>query len=153
MNRKKLGVWRPVQATRDVHFRVHSVVYNLILNELIGKEVSQVIRDVRAAKKTGSRFIAFIDDNIGVDWKYFEELMTALIPEKIIWMSQCSIHIANKPKMLELAYKSGCRLLSFGVESTNPKSLASIEKSFNKPIEYKQSLDNIRGAGIDFSSE
>ena len=30
---------------------------------------------MRAAKKSGSRFIAFIDDNIGVDWQYFSELM------------------------------------------------------------------------------
>ena len=154
MNRKKLGVWRPVQATRGCPFPCSFCSIQSYFERTYRKrEVSQVIRDVKAAKKTGSRFIAFIDDNIGVDWKYFEELMTALIPEKIIWMSQCSIHIANKPKMLELAYKSGCRLLSFGVESTNPKSLASIEKNFNKPIEYKQSLDNIRGAGIDFSSE
>jgi radical SAM superfamily enzyme YgiQ (UPF0313 family) len=112
-----------------------------------------VLRDVRAAKQSGSRYIAFIDDNIGVDWKYFEELMTALIPEKIIWMSQCSIHIADKPEMMQLAYKSGCRLLSFGIESVNEKSIAWIEKEFNHPSQYKEAIDRIRKHGIDVSTE
>jgi radical SAM superfamily enzyme YgiQ (UPF0313 family) len=154
MNRKKLGVWRPVQATRGCPFPCTFCSIQTYFERTYRKrDVAEVVRDVRAAKKSGSRFIGFIDDNIGVDWKYFEELMIALIPEKIIWMSQCSIHIADRPEMLELAYKSGCRLLSFGIESTNPKSLASIEKDFNKPVKYKEALDNIRGAGIDVSSE
>jgi radical SAM superfamily enzyme YgiQ (UPF0313 family) len=79
--------------------------------------------------------------------------MTALIPEKIIWMSQCSIHISDKPDMLALAYKSGCRLLSFGIESTNPESLASVEKDFNKPANYEAALRTIRKHGIDVSTE
>jgi len=115
--------------------------------------VDQVVRDVRAAKKSGTRHIAFIDDNIGVDWKYFEQLMKALIPEKIIWMSQCSIHIADIPDMLALAYQSGCRLLSFGIESTNPENLAWIEKDFNKPASYETAIKTIRKFGIDVSTE
>ncbi|WP_373493338.1 radical SAM protein [Aquiflexum sp.] len=154
MNRKKLGFWRPVQATRGCPFPCTFCSIQSYFERTYRKRpVDQVIRDVRAAKKSGTHFIAFIDDNIGVDWKYFEELMTALIPEKIIWMSQCSIHIADKPAMLALAYKSGCRLLSFGIESTNPESLALIEKDFNKPANYETSLRAIRKAGIDVSTE
>jgi radical SAM superfamily enzyme YgiQ (UPF0313 family) len=112
-----------------------------------------VLRDVRAAKQSGSKYIAFIDDNIGVDWTYFEALMQALIPEKIIWMSQCSLHIADKPDMLQLAYKSGCRLLSFGIESVNEKSIASVGKFFNRPYHYREAISRIRKSGIDVSSE
>jgi hypothetical protein len=42
-------------------------------------------------------------------------------------MSQCSIHIADHPDMLALAYQSGCRL-SIGIESVNPPSLATVEE-------------------------
>lgn len=154
MNKSKLGLWRPVQATRGCPFPCSFCSIQSFFRRTYRKRpVDQVVRDVRAAKKSGTRFIAFIDDNIGVDWKYFEELMTALIPEKIIWMSQCSIHIADRPDMLELAYQSGCRLLSFGIESTNADSLAQIEKGFNKPANYTQSLQSIRKFGIDVSTE
>ena len=154
MNRKKLGFWWPVQATRGCPFPCSFCSIQSYFERTYRKRpVDQVIRDVRAAKKSGTHFIAFIDDNIGVDWKYFEQLMTALIPEKIIWMSQCSIHIADKPDMLALAYKSGCRLLSFGIESTNTESLAWIEKNFNKPTNYEADLKTIRKFGIDVSTE
>lgn len=154
MNARKLGLWRPVQATRGCPFPCKFCSIQSFFERSYRKRpVDQVIRDVRAAKASGSRFIAFIDDNIGVDWKYFQELMLALIPEKIIWMSQCSIHIADKPEMLALAYKSGCRLLSFGIETTNAESLAWVDKEFNKPQNYQKALQAIRRSGIDVSTE
>lgn len=154
MNRRKMGLWRPVQATRGCPFPCSFCSIQSYFERSYRKRpVDQVIRDVREAKKNGTHFIAFIDDNIGVDWNYFEKLMTALISEKIIWMSQCSIHIADKPDMLALAYKSGCRLLSFGIESTSPESLAWVEKEFNKPANYETGLKAIRKHGIDVSTE
>ena len=154
MNRKKMGMWRPVQATRGCPFPcTFCSIQSFFERSYRKRPVDQILRDVRAAKKSGSRWIAFIDDNIGVDWNFFQELMNALIPEKIIWMSQCSIHIADQPEMLALAYRSGCRLLSFGIESTSEKSLGWIEKEFNKPIQYKEALNTIRKFGIDVSTE
>lgn len=154
LNKIKLGFWRPVQATRGCPFRCSFCsIHSFYARHYRKRPVDQVIRDVRAAKQSGSKYIAFIDDNIGVDWKYFEQLMQALIPEKIIWMSQCSIHIANKPDMLQLAYKSGCRLLSFGIESVNEKSIEWIDKSFNHPQQYEEAINNIRRHGIDVSTE
>lgn len=154
MNRRKMGLWRPVQATRGCPFPCSFCSIQSYFERSYRKRpVDQVIRDVREAKKNGTHYIAFIDDNIGVDWNYFEKLMTALISEKIIWMSQCSIHIADKPDMLALAYKSGCRLLSFGIESTSPESLAWVEKEFNKPANYETGLKAIRKHGIDVSTE
>jgi radical SAM superfamily enzyme YgiQ (UPF0313 family) len=154
MNRSKMGLWRPVQATRGCPFPCSFCSIQSFFERSYRKRpVDQVIRDVRAAKKSGSKFIAFIDDNIGVDWQYFSELMQALIPEKIIWMSQCSIHIADKPEMLQLAFDSGCRLLSFGIESVNQKSIDWIDKEFNHPEKFTQALNNIRRHGIDVSTE
>ena len=154
MNKSKLGFWRPVQATRGCPFPCSFCSIQSFFERSYRKRpVDQVLRDVRAAKISGTKYIAFIDDNIGVDWKYFEELMTALIAEKIIWMSQCSIHIADKPGMLKLAYASGCRLLSFGIESVNQESIAWVGKDFNQPLHYKESINNLRKHGIDVSTE
>lgn len=154
MNPRKLGRWRPVQATRGCPFPCKFCSIQTFFKRAYRKRpVDQILRDVRAIKATGTRYITFIDDNIGVDWKFARELWEALIPENIIWMSQCSIHIADHPDMLELAFKSGCRLLSIGIETTNRDSLLSVEKDFNHPEKYQQQINAIRAHGIDISTE
>lgn len=154
MHRRNHGLWRPVQATRGCPFpctfcsvtAFHSGRYRK-------RPVEQVVRDVRAARHHGTRYIAFIDDNIAVDFEYCTELWEALVPERIIWMSQSSLHIAERPDMLRLAHRSGCRLLSFGIESTTEDSLLGIEKKFNHPRQYADAVDTIRRHGIDVSTE
>ena len=148
------GLFRPVQATRGCPFPCDFCSIQSYFERSYRKRpIAQILRDVRAAVATGSRYIAFIDDNIGVDWKFFAELMTALIPEKIVWASQCSIHVADKPDMLALAYKSGCRILSFGIESVNPASVAAVRKTFNEPARFAELLGRVRESGIAVSTE
>jgi len=148
------GLWRPVQATRGCPFPCEFCSIQAYFERSYRKRpVDQIIRDVRAAKATGSRYIAFIDDNIGVDWTFFAELMQALIPENVFWASQCSIHIADRPDMLDLAYRSGCRILSFGIESVNPASVESVGKTFNEPRRFGELLGRVREAGICVSTE
>lgn len=154
MDARKLGRWRPVQATRGCPFTCSYCSITAFFEQGYRKRpVDQVIRDVRAAKKHGTRYITFIDDNIGVDWSYAAELWEALIPEKIIWMSQCSLHIADRPDMLKLARRSGCRMLSFGIESTNAESLKTVDKEWNRPERYAEAVATIRKHGIDVSTE
>jgi radical SAM superfamily enzyme YgiQ (UPF0313 family) len=154
LNLKYYGFWRPVQATRGCPFPCTFCSISAFFERSYRKRpVDQVIRDVRAAKATGSKYIAFIDDNIGVDFKYCKELWEALIPEKIIWISQCSLHIVDNDEMLDLAYRSGCRILSFGIETTNESSLMSIEKEWNRPERYDSAFKKIKKAGIEVSTE
>lgn len=148
------GWWRPVQATRGCPFTCTFCSITTFFRQRYRKRpVEHVVRDVRAAKRSGTRYIAFVDDNIGVDWDYCAGLWEALIPERIIWISQCSLHIADRPDMLALAARSGCRLLSFGIESTNPRSLATIDKEWNRPDRYREAVRRIRAHGIDVSTE
>jgi radical SAM superfamily enzyme YgiQ (UPF0313 family) len=154
MDATKLGWWRPVQATRGCPFTCSFCSITAFFKGGYRKRpVDQVVRDVREAKRHGTRYIAFIDDNIGVDWHYCSDLWEALIPERILWISQCSLHIADRPEMLRLAYRSGCRLLSFGIESTNPESLGTVDKEWNRPERYREAIRTIRRHGIDVSTE
>ena len=154
MDRRKHGLWRPVQATRGCPFTCDFCSITEYFEQRYRKRpVDQVIRDVRAAKAAGTRYIAFIDDNIGVDWEYCRQLWEALIPERIIWMSQCSIHIADRPEMMRLAHRSGCRLLSFGIESVNPASLEAHDKAWNRPERFGIAIRELRAHGIDVSTE
>jgi radical SAM superfamily enzyme YgiQ (UPF0313 family) len=153
-NRRSIGFWRPVQATRGCPYTCSFCSITSFFQGTYRKRpIEQVIRDVRAAKRDGSRHIAFIDDNIGVDRHYCAALWEALIPERIIWMSQCSLQIAEQPELLRLAHRSGCRVLSFGIESVNPASLAGINKSWNHPERYDQAIRTIRAHGIEVSTE
>src|SRR5262245_43003418 len=125
LSSRKFGRWSPVQAARGCPFTCNFCSVTAFFHQAYRKRpINEVLRDVRAAKRIRrSPYIAFIDDNIGVDWDYCGELWEALIPEKIIWMSQCSLHITERPDMLRLARRSGCRMLSVGIETTNAASL------------------------------
>lgn len=154
MNAARLGPWRPVQATRGCPFPCSYCSITAFFGGRYRKRpIEQVVRDVRLAKRHGSRRIAFIDDNIGVDFDYSGQLFEALIPEDITWISQCSLHIADRPDMLRLASRSGCRMLSIGIESTNPDSLAEVDKAWNRPERYIEAIRRIRSHGIDVSTE
>ncbi|MCZ6690619.1 MAG: radical SAM protein [Planctomycetota bacterium] len=154
MDPSLLGKWRPVQATRGCPFTCSFCSITAFFEGgYFKRPVDQVVRDVRAAKRHGTRYIAFIDDNIGVDFDYSAALWEALIPEEIIWMSQCSLHISERPEMLRLAHRSGCRMLSFGIESVNPSSLRRVDKEWNRPERYREAIRTIRAHGIDVSTE
>ncbi len=149
--KRYLGPWRTVQATRGCPFSCDYCSVTAFFQQTYRKRpVDQVIRDIRA---TGSRFIAFIDDNIGVDWDWCGELWTALARERVTWMSQCSLHIADRPDMLELARRSGGRILSVGIESTNALSLSAHSKEWNRPGRYGEAVETLRGHGLDVSTE
>jgi radical SAM superfamily enzyme YgiQ (UPF0313 family) len=154
LEKSKIGFWRPVQATRGCPFTCNFCSVTSFFEGTYRKRpVDQVVRDVRAAKKYGTRYIAFIDDNIGIDFDYCAELWEALIPEKIIWMSQCSLHITERTDMLNLAHRSGCRVLSFGIESINQNSLKTIDKEWNRPERYQNAFKALRKHGIEVSTE
>ncbi|MBV9124355.1 MAG: B12-binding domain-containing radical SAM protein [Planctomycetes bacterium] len=152
---RRFGRWSPVQATRGCPFPCTFCSVTAFFGQGYRKRpVGQVVRDVRAAKRIrGSRYVAFIDDNIGVDWDYCRDLWQALVPENIVWISQCSLHIADRPEMLALARRSGCRLLSFGIESTDPASLETVRKGWNRPERYAEAIRAVRDHGIDVSTE
>lgn len=152
INRKAIGFFRPVVATRGCPFTCEFCSVTAFSQQGYRKRpVEKVIEDVRAAKATGSRYIAFLDDNIGVDFKYCRQLWEALIPENIIWLSQCSIHITDHPDLLDLAYRSGCRLLAFGLETLNEDSLGTVDKSWNRPSRYEEAIARVRKHGIEVS--
>lgn len=154
LRRRDHGFFRPVQATRGCPFQCNFCsVTSFFKSHYRKAPIDHVIRDVRAAKRGGFRHIAFIDDNIGVDFNYAARLFEALIPENIIWISQCSIHISDHPELLDLAYRSGCRLLSVGVESDDEASLEALNKSWNRPSRYTEAIARVRDHGIDFSTE
>ncbi|MCZ7585249.1 MAG: radical SAM protein [Deltaproteobacteria bacterium] len=98
------------------------------------RPIDDVVRDIKA---TGARFIGFVDDNIAGHLRYSEQLFEALIPQKIFWMSQVSIRLADDERVLALSARSGFRYAIVGIETLDPENLAAVgKKKVNRVDEY-----------------
>jgi radical SAM superfamily enzyme YgiQ (UPF0313 family) len=153
LNTKKMGFFRSVQATRGCPNTCRFCSIGAFSNGSYRKRpVDKVIGDIRAMKKTGSRYVVFVDDNLFFDLDYNRELWEALIPEKITWLSSSTIQIADYPEMLSLAHKSGCCMLSVGIESLDDKNLKEVHKPWNQPENYIKAIEVLRSHKIMVSS-
>jgi radical SAM superfamily enzyme YgiQ (UPF0313 family) len=154
LNRGRIGLWRPVQATRGCPYACTFCSVTAFHHQRHRRRpIDQVLRDVRAAVRSGTRHVAFVDDNLSADWDYAARLWEALVPERVVWMSHASLHIAERPDLLRPAHRSGCRMLSFGLGSTSEESLDSVAKSRNQPERYAGAARVIREHGIEVSTE
>lgn len=109
------------------------------------RPVREVIEEIKAMNV---KAVVFIDDNIVGNPRYAKELFEALIPLKIRWGGQASTTIARNKELLELARRSGCFSLFFGIESISQDTLKSINKSFNRALSYEEEFKRIHDTGI-----
>jgi len=112
----------------------------------VDKVVDCIKRNI--GESLASRFFAFLDDNITANRDYAKKLFRALIPYKIIWMSQASVNTAYDEELLNLAGKSGCKGLFVGLETLSEESLNEIGKSQNKISFYKEAVRRFHHYGI-----
>ena len=94
------------------------------------RPVDRVIEEVRRVKRPG-QMIFFIDDNLTSNLDAAKELMRALIPLKIRWVSQCDISVAYDEEALALMKRSGCQGVLVGLESLERGNLKTMNKGSN----------------------
>ena len=94
------------------------------------RRVEHVIEELGRVRSAG-RLVFFIDDNIVSDLASAKELMRALIPLRIRWVSQASINVAFDDEALSLMKRSGCQGLLVGFESLETSTLRQMNKGFN----------------------
>lgn len=98
---------------------------------------------------TGSRRFFIVDDNIVSQPARARELCRELIPLRINWVGQASIHIAGDDELLELMVRSGCRGVLIGMESLDPANLRDMGKEWNLAGgDYAASLNRFRAHGL-----
>src|SRR5260370_21539269 len=98
---------------------------------------------------TGSRRFFIADDNIVSQPARARELCRELIPLKVHWVGQASIHIARDDELLDLMAKSGCLGVLIGMESLDPANLLDMGKDWNLASgEYVQSLRHFLAHGL-----
>jgi radical SAM superfamily enzyme YgiQ (UPF0313 family) len=73
----------------------------------------------------------FVDDNFAANLKFAKELVEALIPLDVRWVTQMSINAAHDEDFLAKLARSGCRGVLIGFESLDEAVLRSMRKNFN----------------------
>ena len=112
------------------------------------RPVDQVVAEIQRVRRPG-QLIFFIDDNLTSSLDRAKELMRALIPLKIRWVSQSAINVAFDEEALALMKRSGCQGVLVGFESLAAETLTEMNKGFNLMRGgARQALQNFRRHGI-----
>ncbi len=149
LTRKKIGFMLPVQAGRGCpHLCSFCSIACLYKGQHLRRPISEVIADVLKIKELGYKMFYLIDDNLVGNPEYLEELCDRLIPLKMKWASQSTLLIAKHPDLLKHAYKSGCRILSLGLETIDQSGLDQFNKTWIKSGDHLNALRTIQQAGI-----
>ncbi len=109
------------------------------------RPVPEVMADIQSM---GNWYFVFWDDNFFGDPEYAIRLMTALKRLRRRWAAQVSIDRCADDRLLQLAHESGCVYLFVGLESFSEKSLASVNKGFNRVTRYRETIERIHQHGI-----
>ena len=154
LTRRPIGNMLPVMAGRGCpHLCSFCSIACIYQGRYLTRALDEVLRDIEAVRALGFRRFYLIDDNIVGNPGFLEQLARELEPMKMRWSSQCSLQLARNPRLLELVARSGCEILSFGLESITQEGLDGINKPWVKVDEHEELLGRIRAAGIMASSE
>jgi radical SAM superfamily enzyme YgiQ (UPF0313 family) len=105
-----------------------------------------------------NKLLYFVDDNI-IGYNQAAEEHAVRLFEGMIrrnlrkeWFAQASFNIAEKPEILKLAARSGCRMLLIGIESENEDALRDTNKKINLKLgtsNYRKAFREIHRNGIN----
>jgi radical SAM superfamily enzyme YgiQ (UPF0313 family) len=121
-------------------------IYGFFNKSYRNRPIDEIVADI---KQSGRRFFFFVDDNMAMDRKRTLELCSALIPLKINWFGQVSIHISKDDEMLRALRDSGCIGALIGFESFNEENIKQMGKNVNlQYADYTLAIKRIRAHGL-----
>src|SRR5947209_2672489 len=101
--------------------------------------VSEMLKlKARARSTRGKIAVFFVDDNFAINVKRTKSLLRDIIAAgaQLSWVAQISANLLRDAELLDLIAASGGKWIFIGMESLDPANLASVNKSFNKPVEH-----------------
>jgi len=108
------------------------------------RPIDGVVAELRSIRDRAKLFF-FVDDNFAGDLDAAKELMRALKPLKVRWITQMSINAAHDEEFLALLSESGCKGVLIGFESLDEANLKLMRKGFNTMKGgYARALENLR---------
>jgi radical SAM superfamily enzyme YgiQ (UPF0313 family) len=117
-------------------------------NESVVEELLRL--KARARSEDGQMVVFFIDDNFAINIKRTKSLLRDIIAAnaQVHWVAQISANLLRDGELLDLIAASGGRWIFIGMESIDPANLASVNKGFNKPSEYRAVLQSLADRNI-----
>ncbi len=117
------------------------------------REIDDIIDEIKQIKQNE---ILFYDDNIVGRTKEQKEHSVELFKRMVeckarkFWACQASLNVAEDEEVLKWMYKSGCRLMLIGFESTDLKNLKTMKKTTNLSLfdRYDELIKRIHRNGI-----
>ena len=146
--RKRLFNVVPIMTTRGCPYSCDfCCVSNLYGKKIRHASIFNVVRDITESE---NKIYIFLDDNIIGDRHYAKELFRAIQPLKIKWVGQASISFVHDAELMQLAARSGCGALFFGLESVSASQLQKMRKSIKDIEKMGEAVKIIKGMGIHF---
>jgi radical SAM superfamily enzyme YgiQ (UPF0313 family) len=109
--------------------------------------IEHIVEDIR---RTGTRRVLFLDDNIGGVRPYTMQLIAALKPLKVSWYGQAAARFILDDELFDAAVRSGLKALFVGVESVEPEARKRMTKSVPSTHLYEKAIQRCRSAGVFF---
>jgi radical SAM superfamily enzyme YgiQ (UPF0313 family) len=139
---------QPIFTTRGCPYNCEFCsVTKLYGKKLRHRRITDIVEEITQTKE--KKFI-FLDDNIVGDVKFAKELFISLSPLKITWVGQASMSLVKDENLLQLAKKSGCIALFFGLESVSSNTLKGLPKTLRSLKKHDDAIKIIQGSGIMF---
>ncbi len=109
------------------------------------RPVDEVIWEM---ENCGSRTISINDADFFGTPERPKEVMRALKGRGLTWQAGVTSKLAQDDRLLELAAKSGCTMLSIGFESISRETLKSVHKHVNRPETFAALVEKVHSYGI-----
>ena len=113
--------------------------------------VEELLRlKARAKKERGQIAVFFIDDNLAINKKRLKSLLKDMIAAgaTLPWVAQISANLLADEELVDLIAEAGGKWVFIGMESIDPENMASVNKQFSKPADYKGVLDRLAERNI-----
>jgi len=117
-------------------------------NESVVEELLRL--KARARREKGQIAVFFIDDNLAINKKRVKSLLRDIIAAdaQLPWVAQISANLLGDEELVDLIAESGGKWVFIGMESIDPENMASVNKNFSKPANYKEVLDGLARRNI-----
>ncbi len=104
----------------------------------------------RAKNEKGQIAVFFIDDNLAINKKRLKGLLREIIAAnaQLPWVAQISANLLKDEELVDLIAEAGGKWIFIGMESIDPENMASVNKNFSRPGDYKEVLDRLGSRNI-----
>ncbi len=133
------------QVTRGCPYLCDFCYHSAYPSSFRWRPVEDVVKEIASME---SSTIYFGDDNLTGNKRYARTLFRELSGLKKKWISNLSLEVATDHELLGLLYKSGCRLVTIGLESIDQDNLNSVNKKRIPMNKYKEYVKKFHDHGI-----